>query len=364
MIENQPGDSAIQEPRSGILLSQPRLLVYGFVLSVTLVLVGWAGTTRSIEGKIPSFHPSALAHAFSRSSPALRAPMLTPMPMVTSTHPVYLPVIQRQVMIPGSLSIQEVYTANYSDDQQVTFRPCQAVALWVRMHNRAEIAQPAVLFWQTQEPTGKTHGNLSGHRQVNIPPGESVWRRVGGADWNAPAGEYRFQAHFTSGTDRQESQTTFTIEGEPLSMHLLEGYTAVIDPRNYDLTVDKMSDDRRVRANIPVRITDAFTFEDSDVVEITTWEGARENSYIKTFRFRPDGSRWGNLRRAWLDYELRPGCVRLAVAHWPIDQWVKQTPGQWRFDIFGGDFGGDEAFATSLYFTVQEAANKGNSGMR
>ncbi|MFQ5855758.1 MAG: hypothetical protein ACE5LU_08975 [Anaerolineae bacterium] len=341
----------------------PRFLAHGAGLLVTLLFVGWAGRASWTTAGLPAAKltdGAVPAYSFGNSTLATITPTV-PLTPTTTAPPfveeptVYLPLIQRQMIIPGSLSIEEVYTTNYDGGRLTTFQPCQAVVLWIRMRNDAEIAQPATLYWQTADPEGEAQANLGARRQLNVPPGESTWRFVGAPDLDVPAGEYRFEAWFTSGTDRQELAVSFTVEGEPMPFHFLGGQTAAIDTRDYGMTVPKEIVPRRVYANLPARITDAFTFEDSDVVQITTWEGVTKDSYVETHRFRPNGTHFGVLIRQWRDFEIRPSCVRSALAYWEIDSWMKQAPGQWHLDIYGGDHPGSDAqFVGRLYFTLQE----------
>lgn len=353
-----------QEARGKVARGWLSWLTYGFGVLVVLLVVGWAGTQ-----PLPAAHSPPVQAVGDAVPPYLfkQARLATATPTVTltatATPPpasealtVYLPLIQKQIFIPGSLSLEQVHTTTYAGSRPATFRPCQAVVLHIRMHNNAGIPQTAALYWQTAGPAGETHPTLSGRKQVHIPPGESTWRFVGSLDQDALAGAYRLQVWFTSGTDHQGLDGSLTVKGKPMPLHFLDGQTAAIDPRHYDLVVPKEIVPGQAYANIPVRITDEFTFEDSDVVQITTWEGAKENSYVETHRFRPDGRRFGNLIQQWREHTIRPNCVRRAIAYWPIDSWVQQTPGQWHFEIFGGESPDDEArFAGQLYFTIQES---------
>ncbi len=332
------------------------LFVNGMGLLATLYLLGWVGFALPGASERPPALAAAPTHPFQHSSPATATPTVTLTPTATippslEDHTAYLPLIQKQILIPGSLSIAEVYTTRFDGERETTFRPCQAIALWVRMRNEADATQPATLFWETEGPEGKTHPHLSAHRQVNVPPGDSSRRFLGAPDLDAPAGEYRFTVRFTSGTDRQEVVGEFTLAGEPVPTHYLEGFTATIDPRHYDMVLGRSVDPPWVYATHPVRVTDLFTTQDKYVVQSTVWEGVRQDTAILTRRYRPDGRPWGVANYAFRYHGEYPRCLRRHTVWWEIDEWVKQTPGQWTLE-FSSD--GGQTWQGRLLFTLTD----------
>ncbi len=326
---------------------------------IILAILTWAGLASSSAHGLPAQNAAAgavPAYSVPHSSPATATPTVTLTPTATippslEDHTAYLPLVERQVMIPGSLAIAEAYMTSYDGSRPTTFRPCQAVALWIRLQNGAGIPQPATLFWQTQGPEGQIQDNLDGHRQVSLPPGESTLRFLGAPDLDAPAGEYRFTVRFTSGTDRQEAVGEFTLAGEAVPTRYLEGFTAAIDPRHYDMVLGRSVGPPWVYATHPVRVTDLFTTQDKYVVQSTVWEGVRQDTAILTRRYRPDGRPWGVANYAFGYYGRHPRCLSRHTVWWEIDDWVKQTPGQWTLKLSSD---GGQTWQGRLLFTLTD----------
>ncbi|MBS1252900.1 MAG: hypothetical protein MAG451_01943 [Anaerolineales bacterium] len=290
------------------------------------------------------------AYAFGQSAVATITPTVTVTPIATDQYSVFLPLIEKQVVIPGSLSIEDVYTTDYEGDRQMTYQPCQAVALWTRMRNEADIPQPAILHWRTMAPTEEEHGNLGGRRQVYVPPGESVWRFLGAPDLDAPAGEYQWQAWFTSGIDRHGLEGTIIVEGQSVPTRYLEALTAKIDPENYTFTVSRVIVPGRAYATYPARPADVFTPEDDFVVQTILWEGVKPDTAIFTRRYRPSGRPWGNANYGFRGYETHPGCVRRQNLYWHVED-MEDKPGEWRLK-FSTDEGA--TWQGGLTFTLTE----------
>ncbi|MFQ5593630.1 MAG: hypothetical protein ACE5HA_05735 [Anaerolineae bacterium] len=332
-----------------------RLLLDCLIMLSTLI---WAGLASSSAHSGPARNAAGSVAAFPKahSSPATATPTVTLTPSATvppsiEEHITYLPLVERQVLIPGSLALEEVYITSYDGHRPTTFRPCQAVVMWIRLRNDAGIPQPAAIFWQTQGPAGQLQDNLDGHRQVSLPPGESSLRLLGAPDLDAPAGEYQFVVWFTSGTDRQELTGSLALAGEPAPPRYLEGYTGAIDPANYDVVLGRGINPPWTYVTQPVRKTDVFTMQDTFVVQSTLWEGIRRDTAILTRRYRPDGRPWGQANYGFRYFDRNPGCLRRPAVWWYIDEWMKQTPGQWSL-AFSSD--GGETWQGRLFFTLTD----------
>ena len=287
-----------------------------------------------------------------QTSPATITSTVTPTPTAT-VPPVgdqiaYLPLTQKQVVIPGSLFIDEAYTTTSDGSRQTTIQPCQAITLSIDMRNEANIAQPATLHWQTRDPEGRIHANLGARRRVNVPPGESTWHFLGAPDLDALAGEYRFEAWFTSGTDRQEIENAVTVAGPPAPIRYLKGMTAKIDPRSHELVLSRTLVPGKVYATYPVAPTNEFTPDDEFVIQSTLWEGVRRESIILTRRYRPDGRRWGSAYYGFRQYDANPACVRRQNLYWHVDD-MEEMPGKWHLK-FSADAG--ETWQGQLPFTL------------
>lgn len=337
--------------------SWPRTVAYSLTMLLGLVLIGRAGAPLPVTGPRPA--PEVVSgagpvYAFRSSFSATVTPTVTLAP--TAVPPsdegtaAYLPLIQKDRFIPGALSIEEVHTAHYAGQRQTTFRPCQAVVLWVRLRNEADIPQTAMLFWRTYDPGSTTHANLSGHRQVRVPPDGKAWRFVGSPDLDAPAGEYHFDVWFTSGTDRQAVEGAITVAGQPAPTRFLEGMTAKIDPRDYEFRLSRIVPPGREYVTYPARPADVFTPEDKFVIQSVLWEGVRPETVIVTRRYRPDGRPFGTAIYGVREYELRPSCLRRQNLYWHIEDMTDNT-GQWRLEISAD---GGETWAQPLLFTITD----------
>lgn len=325
------------------------VLIVGVVVWISVMTAGRTAEGASIDLQSP----------VSRFNP-LSAATVTPTVTLTPTPEgprAYLPLVQKDVVIPGAVSVQEVYTTDYAGERRSVFQPCQAVAVWLRVQNKAEILQTAVLDWQAEGPAGYSSSGLDGHAQVRVPPGEHTYRFVGSLDLDAPAGEYRLEA-WSNEADDQPVAGIFSVTDDPIDFHYLGGQTAVFDPRNYDTVVRQEIERGRQYQHLPARFTDEFTFEDESVIQITTWEGIRDTSTVDIRRFRPDGTRWGRLLVGWSISEDGANCVRRGAAHWWIDEWVEQTPGEWRFDVYAGDARDVDSLelVDRMYVTIEEGS--------
>lgn len=332
----------------------PLILGVGLLVVTLLLVVSLAGNPFAPPPNLQAagaIGPAGPAHGFGVSQSATVTPTVTLTPPATDQYAVYLPFVEKQVVIPGSLSIKEVYTTDYEGNRQTTFRPCQAVALWIQVHNDADIAQPATFSWQTRDPQGQRHAHLEGRRQVAVPPGESTLRFLGAPDLDAPAGTYRLRAWFTSGTDRQEHEGAITLAGEPAPIRYLDGFTAEVVTDDWDRWLIRVVKRDAVFAAHPVALTDTFTPDDKYVVQSALWEGVRPDSIILTERYRPNGRRWGNARYTFVRYEDRPGCLRRQSLFWEIDRWMLETPGQWRLTMSSDD---GATLQGELFFTLTE----------
>lgn len=324
---------------------------------ITLAVLTWAGFASSSAHDLLAHNAagSVAAYPVASSSPATATPTVTLTPTMIppplEDHTAYLPLVERQILIPGSLALEEAYMTSYDGRRPATFRPCQAVALWIRLRNVAGIPQPAAVFWETQGPEGQTQDNLDGHRQVSVPPGESSLRFVGAPDLDSPAGEYPFVVWFTSGTDRQEITGSFALAGQPVPTRYIEGFTGAVDPANYDVVLGRGINPPWTYVTQPVRITDMFTTQDKFVVQSTVWEGVRRETAILTQRYRPDGRPWGRANYAFRYYDRNPRCVQRHTVWWYIDEWVQQTPGQWSLE-FSSD--GGQTWQGRLLFTLTD----------
>lgn len=240
------------------------------------------------------------------------------------------------------ITMDRVYTTDYSGDPQGTFRPGEAIKLTLLTTNHATepvpVTIPVTYTWSTYDPNGAQVYYLSWDDwSVSMPPGEDEWWLTRGIAPGALHGTYTYTATVSYVLGTKGGNTTFDVQGTYIDINPLE------------YVMCKGIDDYYR----PVDITDTFTTDDDYAYTWSLWEGAAGTPHTITWEwYRPDGTLFGD---SSYDFDITWSVYELWC--WLSIDCVSDTPGQWSVKTYM-----DGSYVTTQYFTLVAGAQSRADG--
>ncbi len=233
------------------------------------------------------------------------------------------------------VTLDIAYTTDYWGNPKSSFRPGETIQLRLRATNHTDNTAWVAYNWNSYDPYGTKVSNLSYNDFTTyIFPGTDGWYLNRGIANDAFPGTYSYFADVAINSNPNTRNTTFTVQGSPISIHLLQTAMA-----------------KEVYNGYPYGVTNAFTTDEDYVYSWSIWEGASGAHTIYWKWYRPDGVLYGDHS---LPFDATSSLVRTWVGFGTLA--MDGYWGEWRIETYM-----DGVYEGTQYFTLS-AGTQSQSG--